>query len=91
MAQEELLLDKAQLLTLTAPEMSVLLAGLRVLNVNYGENQYGVLTVNPVKCDGLLAAQTLYWGPIHSYAQLPRFMLVMTPKISLSKTLLKHG
>jgi len=41
---EELLLDKAHLLTLTAPEMSVILAGLRVLDVNFRGNQHGVLT-----------------------------------------------
>jgi catalase-peroxidase len=41
---EELLLDKAQLMTLTAPEMSVLVGGLRVLGVSYGEKKHGVLT-----------------------------------------------
>ncbi|MBT9157262.1 MAG: Catalase-peroxidase [Firmicutes bacterium] len=44
---EELLIDRAQLLTLTAPEMTVLLAGMRVLNVNYAESQHGVLTKRP--------------------------------------------
>ena len=41
---EELLLDKAQLLTLTAPEMTVLVGGLRVLGANAGGNKHGVLT-----------------------------------------------
>lgn len=41
---EELLIDRAQLLTLTAPEMTVLVGGLRVLNVNYGGSQNGVFT-----------------------------------------------
>ncbi len=41
---EVLLVDKAQLLTLTAPEMTVLLGGLRVLNVNHGHSQHGVFT-----------------------------------------------
>ncbi len=41
---EELLVDKAQLLTLTAPEMTVLVGGLRVLNANFGGAQHGVLT-----------------------------------------------
>jgi catalase-peroxidase len=41
---EELLLDRAQLLTLTAPEMTVLLGGLRVLNTNVGQSQHGVFT-----------------------------------------------
>ena len=44
MRAEELLLDKAQLLTLSAPEMSVLLAGLRVLGANSGNNRQGVFT-----------------------------------------------
>jgi catalase-peroxidase len=44
---EELLLDKAQLLTLTAPEMTVLVGGLRVLNANYGKTNYGVFTDRP--------------------------------------------
>ncbi|WP_028316782.1 catalase/peroxidase HPI [Desulfatibacillum aliphaticivorans] len=41
---EELLVDKAQLLTLTAPEMTVLVGGLRMLGVNYGESKHGVFT-----------------------------------------------
>jgi catalase-peroxidase len=41
---EELLIDRAQLLTLTAPEMTVLLGGLRVLDTNYGQTQHGVFT-----------------------------------------------
>ncbi|MGI9423962.1 MAG: peroxidase family protein, partial [Hyphomicrobiaceae bacterium] len=41
---EELLVDRAQLLTLTAPEMTVLVGGLRVLGANAGQSQHGVLT-----------------------------------------------
>ncbi|OBZ92689.1 hydroperoxidase [Pararhizobium polonicum] len=41
---EELLIDKAQLLTLTAPELTVLVGGLRALNANYGQSQHGVFT-----------------------------------------------
>jgi catalase-peroxidase len=41
---EELLVDKAQLLTLTAPEMTVLVGGLRVLNTNFDQSQHGVFT-----------------------------------------------
>ena len=48
-AIEELLLDRAQLLTLTAPEMTVLLGGMRVLNVNYNQSQHGVFTKRPEK------------------------------------------
>jgi catalase-peroxidase len=44
---EELLIDRAQLLTLTAPEMTVLVGGLRVLNANFGQSQHGVLTKRP--------------------------------------------
>jgi catalase-peroxidase len=44
---EELLLDRAQLLTLTAPELTVLIGGLRILNINYGQSQHGVFTNNP--------------------------------------------
>jgi len=44
---EELLINRAQLLTLTAPEMTVLIGGLRVLNVNFGQSQNGVFTRRP--------------------------------------------
>ncbi len=44
---EELLVDKAQLLTLTAPEMTVLVGGLRVLGANYGGSPHGVFTTRP--------------------------------------------
>jgi catalase-peroxidase len=44
---EEMLVDRAQLLTLTAPEMTVLLGGLRVLNANFGKSQQGVFTKRP--------------------------------------------
>jgi len=44
---EELLVDKAQLLTLTAPEMTVLVGGMRVLNANFGKFQHGVFTKRP--------------------------------------------
>jgi catalase-peroxidase len=44
---EELLLDKAQLLTLTAPEMTVLVGGMRALNANVGQSKHGVFTKRP--------------------------------------------
>ncbi len=44
---EELLLDRAQLLTLTAPEMTVLVGGMRALNTNFGQSQNGVFTKRP--------------------------------------------
>jgi len=46
---EELLVDKAQLLTLTAPEMTALVGGMRVLNANYDGSKYGVFTNTPEK------------------------------------------
>jgi catalase-peroxidase len=65
---EELLVDKAQLLKLTAPEMTVLLGGLRVLNANYHSSQNGVLTVEKDKLTNdffvnLLDMNTV-WTPI---------------------------
>jgi len=44
---EELLVDRAQLLTLTAPEMTVLIGGMRVLNANFRQSQHGVFTKKP--------------------------------------------
>ena len=42
-----MLVDKAQLLTLTAPEMTALVGGMRVLNANYGQSTHGVFTKRP--------------------------------------------
>ncbi len=47
MTAEERLVDRAQLLTLTAPEMTVLIGGLRALNANFGQSKHGVLTNRP--------------------------------------------
>jgi catalase-peroxidase len=44
---EEILVDRAQLLTLTAPEMTVLVGGLRALNANFGQSKHGVFTNRP--------------------------------------------
>jgi len=44
---EELLVDRAQLLTLTPPEMTVLIGGMRVLNTNFGQTRHGVFTDHP--------------------------------------------
>ena len=44
---EELLVDKAQLLTLTAPEMTVLVGGMRALNTNFDNSKHGVFTIRP--------------------------------------------
>tara|TARA_A100000164_G_scaffold359617_1_gene372449 strand:+ start:2279 stop:4495 length:2217 start_codon:yes stop_codon:yes gene_type:complete len=46
-SEEEMLLDKAQLMTLSAPEMTVLVGGMRVLNANYDSSQNGVFTDRP--------------------------------------------
>jgi catalase-peroxidase len=47
LSAEELLVDRAQLLTLTAPEMTVLIGGLRALNANAGQSKHGVFTKRP--------------------------------------------
>ncbi|HKN31615.1 MAG TPA: catalase/peroxidase HPI [Terriglobales bacterium] len=47
LSAEELLLDRAQLLTLTAPEMTVLVGGMRALNANFGQAKHGVFTNRP--------------------------------------------
>lgn len=47
MRAEELLVDKAQLLTLTAPEMTVLIGGMRVLGANFGQSKHGIFTRRP--------------------------------------------
>ncbi|MGP9800645.1 catalase/peroxidase HPI [Rheinheimera sp. NSM] len=70
---EELLLDKAQLLTLTAPEMTVLVGGMRALNANYGQSQDGVFTDKPGTLSNdffvnLLDMNT-QWQPVSAEAQ----------------------
>jgi catalase-peroxidase len=65
---EELLVDRAQLMTLTAPEMTVLVGGLRALNVSYGGKSHGVLTSRPETLSNdffvnMLGAE-IQWGPI---------------------------
>jgi catalase-peroxidase len=47
LSAEELLVDRAQLLTLTAPEMTVLIGGMRALNANFGQTKHGVFTNRP--------------------------------------------
>jgi len=47
LSTEELLVDKAQLLTLTAPEMTVLVGGMRALNANYNNSKHGIFTTQP--------------------------------------------
>ena len=65
---EQMLVDRAQLLTLTAPEMTVLIGGLRVLGANHGQTQHGVFTQAPGKLTNdffvnLLDMGTL-WKPV---------------------------
>jgi len=64
---EEMLVDRAQLLTLTAPEMTVLIGGMRALNANFGKSQHGVFTKRPETLTNdffvnLLDMGTV-WGP----------------------------
>jgi catalase-peroxidase len=67
---EALLIDRAQLLTLTAPEMTVLLGGMRVLNANVGQSQHGVLTKRPGALTNdffvNLLDMTTEWKPVTS-------------------------
>ncbi len=71
---EELLVDRAQLLTLTAPEMTVFVGGMRVLNANYGHVQHGVFTERPEMLTNdffinLLDMRT-EWKPVSEDAEL---------------------
>lgn len=70
---EEMLVDKAQLLTLSAPEMTVLVGGLRVLGANYGGSQHGVFTKQPGKLTNdffvNLTDMGVQWHPENEDAQ----------------------
>ncbi|MCM2293100.1 catalase/peroxidase HPI [Allorhizobium sp. BGMRC 0089] len=73
-SSEELLIDKAQLLTLTAPEMTVLVGGLRVIGGNYGGTQHGVFTKKPGALSNdffvnLLDMATV-WKPVNAQESL---------------------
>ena len=70
---EEMLLDKAQLLTLTAPEMTVLVGGMRALGANFGQSKLGVLTERPGVLTNdffvnLLTIDTV-WKPVSEEAE----------------------
>ncbi len=71
---EALLLDKAQLLTLTAPEMTVLVGGMRVLGANAGQAQHGVFTKRPMALTNDFFANLLdmgtEWKPVSQDAEL---------------------
>jgi catalase-peroxidase len=71
---EELLVDKAQLLKLTAPEMTVLVGGLRVLNANYNNSQNGVLTNQKEKLTNEFFVNLLdmstEWSPVSNSNEL---------------------
>jgi catalase-peroxidase len=68
MMPEEALVDRAQLLTLTGPEMTVLLGGLRVLGANAGNSKHGVFTKQPEKLTNdffvNLLDMSTYWQPV---------------------------
>ncbi len=72
-SSEELLVDKAQLLTLSAPEMTVLVGGLRVLGANYGGSQHGVFTKRPGQLTNdffvNLTDMSVEWHPADESAQ----------------------
>ncbi len=61
---EELLVDRAQLLTLTAPEMTVLIGGMRILNANHGNSRHGVFTKRPETLTNDFFANLLDMGTI---------------------------
>ncbi|WP_308806334.1 peroxidase family protein, partial [Acinetobacter ursingii] len=71
---EEMLVDRAQLLTLTAPEMTVLVGGLRVLGANVGQTAHGVLTQRPGMLSNDFFANLLdmgtAWKPTSEAAEL---------------------
>jgi catalase-peroxidase len=71
---EELLVDRAQLLTLTAPEMTVLVGGLRALNANAGRAQHGVFTQRPESLTNDFFVNLLdmgtEWKPVSSDADV---------------------
>lgn len=71
---ETLLIDKAQLLTLTAPEMTVLIGGLRVLNTNSGQTRHGVFTARPETLTNdffvNLLDMSTEWKPVTKEAEL---------------------
>jgi len=66
---EELLVDKAQLLTLTAPEMTALVGGMRALNANFDESNHGILTETPGALTNdffvNLISMDTYWEPVN--------------------------
>src|SRR5207302_9191254 len=64
---EALLLDRANLLTLTAPEMTVLIGGMRALNANFGQSQHGVFPKRPGKLTNDLFVNLLDTGTIWKY------------------------
>lgn len=74
LSTEELLVDKAQLLTLTAPEMTVLVAGMRALGANYDGSNIGVLTQTPGVLNNAffvnLLSMDYQWAPVDEDAEL---------------------
>ena len=68
---EDLLIDKAQLLNLTAPEMTVLIGGLRTININFDQSAHGVFTHNPGKLSNDFFVNLLdlgtSWQPITAH------------------------
>jgi catalase-peroxidase len=73
-AAEDWLIDKAQLLTLTAPEMTVLMGGMRVLQTNYDQSNHGVFTTRPGQLTNDFFANLLdlntTWSPVSADRQL---------------------
>ena len=74
MAAEVLLVDKSQLLTLTALEMTALIGGMRVLNTNFGQSQYGLFTKKPETLTNdffvILLDMGIEWNPVSDAADI---------------------
>jgi catalase-peroxidase len=92
---EEMLIDKAQLLTLSAPEMTVLVGGLRVLGANHGGNQAGVFTTRPGQLTtdfftNLVDMGTV-WKPSGDNAYLGQDRKTGAPKWSATRVDLAFG
>jgi catalase-peroxidase len=72
--EEKMLIDKAQLLTLTPPELTVLIGGMRILNTNFDQSQHGVFTASPESLTNdffvnLLDISTV-WKPVTAHADV---------------------
>ena len=89
-SDEEMLLDKAQLLGLTAPEMTALIGGMRVLNANYNNLQHGVFTKTPESLTNDFFVNLLdmgtKWKPVSEDADVFEGRVAKTDKVKWTAT-----